>query len=123
MKHLNEVLRKYKEATLPVMENSVGDLLIKPSYRKEMKKDFQRAWILDLMEGLDEDLAEIVLNKDGIMIVCQNNEEGCYTIENMLKIKNIDYDANDECPVDINEFQGRKFDFRLFFCYNNSVNK
>lgn len=104
MKHLNEVLRKYKEATLPVMENSVGDLLIKPSYRKEMKKDFQRAWILDLMEGLDEDLAEIVLNKDGIMIVCQNNEEGCYTIENMLKIKNIDYDANDECPVDINEF-------------------
>jgi hypothetical protein len=56
---------------------------------------------LDLREGLDSELAEIVLNKDGIMIVCQNDIEGCYTIENMVKIKNIDYDADDECPVDV----------------------
>lgn len=46
-------------------------------------------------------MAEVILNKDGIMIVCQNDIEGCYTIENMVKIKNIDYDADDECPVDI----------------------
>lgn len=54
-----------------------------------------------MREGLDSELAEIVLNKDGIMIVCQNDIEGCYTIENMVKIKNIDYDADDECPVDV----------------------
>lgn len=85
------------------MENAVGDLLIKPSYRKEMKKEIQKAWILDLQEELDSELAEIVLNKDGIMIVCQNEGEGSFTIENMVKIKNIDYDAFDLCPVDINE--------------------
>lgn len=103
MKHLNAVLRKYYEANLPIKENAVGDLLIHPTYRKEMKKEIQKAWILDLREGLDDDLADIVLNRDGVMIVCQNENDGCYTIENMLKIKNIDYDAYDECPIDIDE--------------------
>lgn len=101
MRHLNAVLKKYREETLPVMENAVGDLLIKPSYRKIMKKEIQKAWILDLREELDPDIVEIILNNDGIMLVCQNDIEGCYTIENMIKIKNIDYDADDECPIDI----------------------
>ena len=39
MKNLNEVLRKYKGAELPVKENAVGDMLISPAYRKQMKKD------------------------------------------------------------------------------------
>jgi hypothetical protein len=39
MKNLNEVLRKYKSAELPVKENAVGDMLISPAYRKQMKKD------------------------------------------------------------------------------------
>ena len=39
MKHLNEVLRHYKAEELPVKENVVGDLLISPAYRKQMKKD------------------------------------------------------------------------------------
>lgn len=99
MKHLNEVLRKYYGEKLPITENVVGSLLIHPTYRKNMKKEIQKAWIQDLMEGLDPDLVDIVLNKDGIMLVCQNEGEGCYTIENMLKIKNLDYDAYDECPV------------------------
>lgn len=43
MRHLNAVLKKYREETLPVMENAVGDLLIKPSYRKIMKKEIQKA--------------------------------------------------------------------------------
>lgn len=43
MRHMNEVLRKYRIAELPVIENAVGDLLIKPSYRKEMKKEIQKA--------------------------------------------------------------------------------
>lgn len=43
MKNLNAVLRKYLKEKLPVMENAVGDLLIKPSYRKNMKKDIQKA--------------------------------------------------------------------------------
>jgi hypothetical protein len=85
------------------MENAVGDLLIKPGYRKNMKKEIQKAWILDLQEHLDSDLVDIVLNKDGIMIVCQNLIEGNFTIENMVKIKNIDYDAYDMCPVELDE--------------------
>ena len=103
LKHLNAVLRKYYKEELPVIENAVGDLLIKPGYRKEMKKEILKAWILDLQELLDPELVEIVLNKDGIMIVCQNEGEGSYTIENMLKIKNIDYDAYDLCPVNIED--------------------
>lgn len=43
MRHLNAVLKKYRAAELPVMENAVGDLLIKPSYRKAMKKEIQKA--------------------------------------------------------------------------------
>jgi len=39
LKHLNEVLKRYKEEELPVKENVVGDLLICPAYRKQMKKD------------------------------------------------------------------------------------
>jgi hypothetical protein len=101
LKHLNAVLRKYFKEELPVMENAVGDLLIKPGYRKNMKKEIQKAWILDLQELLDPDLVDIVLNKDGIMIVCQNEQEGSFTIENMVKIKNIDYDAYDMCPIDL----------------------
>lgn len=97
------MLRKYYSEELPVIENNVGDLLIKPSYRKQMKKEIQKAWILDLQEELDPDIVEIVLNKDGIMIVCQNEIEGQYTIENMVKIKNIDYDAFDMVPINIDE--------------------
>jgi hypothetical protein len=43
LKHLNAVLRKYYKEELPVMENAVGDLLIKPGYRKNMKKEIQKA--------------------------------------------------------------------------------
>jgi hypothetical protein len=38
------------------------------------------------------------------MIVCQNDFEGFYTIENMLKIKNLDYDAEDEPLIDIDNY-------------------
>ena len=102
MKHLNEVLRKYLKEELPIMENAVGDLLIKPGYRKDMKKEIQKAWILDLQEELDPELANIVLTKEGIMIVCENEIEGCYTIENNIKIKNMSYDPY-ECPINIDE--------------------
>lgn len=95
MKHFNAVLKKYKEAELPITENSVGDLLINPSYRKQMKKEMVEAWVEDLIEELEPDLADVVLNHDGIMIICQNEGEGFYTVENMLKIKNLDYDAED----------------------------
>lgn len=104
MKNLNEVLRKYKGAELPVKENAVGDMLISPAYRKQMKKDLVVAWIKDLREGIDPELADIVFNHDGIMIVCQNDFEGFYTIENMLKIKNLDYDAEDEPLIDIENY-------------------
>lgn len=43
-------------------------------------------------EELDPELAIVTYNQDGIMLMCQNDEEGYYTIENMLKIKNLDYD-------------------------------
>ncbi len=104
LKHLNEVLKRYKEEELPVKENVVGDLLICPAYRKQMKKDLVVAWVKDLREGLDPELAEVILNHDGIMIVCQNDFEGCFTVENMLKIKNMDYDAEDETPIDIEKY-------------------
>lgn len=42
------------------------------------------------------------------MIVCQNEQEGSYTIENMVKIKNIDYDAYDMCPIDLDNLQESK---------------
>lgn len=95
MKHFNEVLKKYKAAELPISENSVGDLMINPSYRKKMKKEMVEAWVEDLIEELDPQLADVILNQDGIMIICQNDGEGYYTVENMLKIKNLDYDAED----------------------------
>lgn len=104
MKHLNEVLRRYKAEELPVKETVVGDLLISPAYRKQMKKDLVVAWIKDLREEIDPELAEIVFNHDGIMIVCQNDYEGFFTIENMIKIKNLDYDAEDEPAIDINNY-------------------
>lgn len=104
MKHLNEVLRHYKAEELPVKENVVGDLLISPAYRKKMKKDLVIAWIKDLREEIDPELAEIIFNHDGIMIVCQNDYEGFFTIENMIKIKNLDYDAEDELSIDIDTY-------------------
>lgn len=104
MKYLNEVLKKYKGEDLPVKENTVGDLLISPAYRKQMKKDLVVALVKDLREELDSELAEVVFNHDGIMIVCQNDAEGFYTIETMLKIKNMDYDAEDEPAIDIENY-------------------
>lgn len=95
MEHLNAVLAKYRKMELPVMENSIGALLIKPTFRKKMKQEIQEAWIEDLKAELDPEVVEILLNADGIMIICQNDIEGFYTIENMVKIKNIDYDPQD----------------------------
>lgn len=43
MKHLNEVLRKYKEVILPTMENAIGDILIKPGFRKAIKQEIMIA--------------------------------------------------------------------------------
>ena len=52
MKNLNEVLRKYKSAELPVKENAVGDMLISPAYRKQMKKDLALGqWLYDGKSG------------------------------------------------------------------------
>ena len=97
----NEVLRKYKEEELPILENALGNVLIKPTYRKAMKKEFQQAFIDDLNELIEIDLGEVVMTKDGMMIVVQNDFEGNFTIQVDTKFKNLDYDPFD--PINLGE--------------------
>lgn len=97
----NNVLRKYKEEELPILENALGNVLIKPTYRKAMKKEFQQAFIDDLNELIEIDLGEVVMTKDGMMIVVQNDFEGNFTIQVDTKFKNLDYDPFD--PINLGE--------------------
>ena len=97
----NQVLLKYKEMELPVLENALGNVLIKPTFRKGMKKEFQQAFIADLNELINVDLGEVVMTKDGMMIVVQNDYEGNFTIQVDTKFKNLDYDPFD--PVNLGE--------------------
>ena len=92
---VNKVLEHYKSEELPVLENALGDTLIRPTYRKQMKKDFQKALIADLNDLIRVDLGEAVMTQDGMMIVVQNDFEGYFTIQVDTKFKNLDYDAYD----------------------------
>lgn len=92
---VNALLEKYKEAELPILENAVGDVLIKPAYRKTMKKEFQEALISDLNDLIRVDLGEAIMTVDGLMIVVQNDYEGNFTIQLDTKFKNLDYDPYD----------------------------
>lgn len=96
---VNNFLAKYKETELPVLENAVGDCLIKPKFRREMKKEFQNALIEDLNELIRWDLGEAVMTADGLMIVAQNDFEGNFVIQVDTKFKNLDYDPFD--PVNL----------------------
>lgn len=98
---VNGVLAKYKEEELPILENAVGDILIRPTYRKQMKKEFQAALLADLNDLIRVDLGEAVMTQDGLMIVVQNDYEGNFTIQLDTKFKNLDYDPYD--PVNLIE--------------------
>ena len=60
-----------------------------------------------LIAAEDPDLAEVVVNYDGLMIVAANEYEGCYTIEIQVKVKNLDYDAYELLQDDEGEDEGR----------------
>ncbi len=95
-KGLAQVLAFYAKEEMPTLINSRGDNLIKPPYRRKMKQNLEEAlrWELArLIAAEDPDLAEVVVNYDGLMIVAANEYEGCYTIEIQVKVKNLDYDA------------------------------
>lgn len=91
----NAFLRKYKEQELPLLENSNGESLIKPTFRKQMKREFQQALAADLNDLLVVDLGAVVFTQDGMMLVASNDDEGCYTIQVDTKFKNLDYDPFD----------------------------
>lgn len=99
---VNGFLEKYKNEELPVLENAIGDCLIKPKYRRQMKKEFQQALIDDLNELIRFDLGEAVMTADGLMIVVQNDYEGNFVIQVDTKFKNLDYDPFDP----INSIEG-----------------
>ena len=92
---VNDFLEKYKSMELPILENAIGDCLIKPKFRREMKKEFQLALIEDLNELIRFDLGEAVMTADGLMIVAQNDYEGNFVIQVDTKFKNLDYDPFD----------------------------
>jgi len=112
-KGLAQVLAFYAKQEMPTLINSRGDNLIKPPYRRKMKQDLEEAlrWELArLIAEEDPDLAEVVVNYDGLMIVAANEYEGCYTIEIQVKVKNLDYDAYEllqEEGEDKRESEGR----------------
>ena len=97
----NALLERYKETELPILENALGNVLIKPTFRKQMKKDFQAAFMADLNDLIRIDLGEVVMTKDGMMIVIQNDYEGNFTIQVDTKFKNLDYDPFD--PTNLEE--------------------
>lgn len=93
LEHFNETLKKYNKEILPIKENNVGDRIIGLTYRKKMKDEFVRSLVQDLAASLDKDLVEIVINQDGIILMCANEEEGNYSLQLDIKVKNMDYDA------------------------------
>lgn len=92
---VNAFLRKYKEAEFPILESATGSTMIKPAYRRPMKKEFQAALLADLNDLIEVDLGEAIMTIDGLMIVGQNDYEGNYTIQVDTKFKNLDYDPYD----------------------------
>lgn len=89
---VNAFIAAYKTVEFPVLENVDGDHLIKPSYRRKMKKEFQEALIADLNDALEDMDAEVLLTPEGIIIAAPNDYEGVYTIQVDTKFKNLDYD-------------------------------
>ena len=89
-RRVNAFIKEYKALDLPVLENAVGDSLIKPSFRRLMKRDFQAALMEDLNEVLVD--AEVLLTSDGLVMVVQNDNEGFYCVQLDTKFKNLDYD-------------------------------
>lgn len=98
--NLQEVLERYKGEVLPTLINSKGDNLIKPTYRRVMKRQIEEALKQDLMNLIDDEVAEMVSTYDGLMMVAGNDNEGCYTVEIQVKVKNLDYDAYELMELD-----------------------
>lgn len=92
---VNQFLNTYKAVELPILQNTVGDTLIKPDVRKHMKEAFQTALVEDLNNLLDPVAAEAVVTADGIIVVAENDIEGFYCIQLDTKFKNLDYDPYD----------------------------
>ena len=57
-----------------------------------MKQELVEALKADLNDVLRFDLAEAVVNDDGLILVCQNDVEGFFTIQLDSKLKNLSYD-------------------------------
>ena len=96
LKNLNNFLRVYKSVELPILQNTVGDTLIKPDVRKQMKEAFQAALVADLQTLLDPEVAEVVVTSEGIIVVAENDVEGFYSIQLDTKFKNLDYDPYED---------------------------
>lgn len=96
LENLNNFLRVYKSVELPILQNTVGDTLIKPDVRKQMKEAFQAALVADLQALLDPEVAEVVVTSEGIIVVAENDVEGFYSIQLDTKFKNLDYDPYED---------------------------
>ena len=69
-----------------------GDAIIKPSIRKQLKDEVLGALVRDLQDACAE-IVDVVVGADGVVVVVQHEEEGCFSMELNMKVKALDYDA------------------------------
>ena len=76
---------------LPNLITIKGDAIIKPAVRKNLKDEVLGALVRDLRDACE--LVDVVSGTDGIIVVVQHEEEGCFSFELNMKVKALDYDA------------------------------
>lgn len=86
------VLESFRTLNLEAQENKTGDVTIKPSLRRKMKKELQQAILEDFNAAFGEELCTSIVNDDGLMMVVEHEDEGFITIEANFKFKNLDYE-------------------------------
>ena len=90
--HLTKVFEGIRSMEFDTQEDKVGNVTIKPSTRRQMKKDIVAAFVADCGEAFDADLCNVVVNDDGIMMIVEQEIEGFITIQVDFKVKNLDYE-------------------------------
>lgn len=82
---------------LPNLITIKGDAIIKPAVRKALKDEVLGALVRDLRDACElvdgTRLVDVVSGADGIIVVVQHEEEGCFSFELNMKVKALDYDA------------------------------
>lgn len=90
--HLTQVFSEIQSMEFETQEDKVGNVTIKPSVRRQMKRDIVSAFISDCREAFDANLCDLTLNDDGLMLIIDQETEGFITVQVDFKIKNLDYE-------------------------------